>query len=252
MKLVKMRASTVNRQREIELLKEGLSEAGASTSTVANGSDGEVMQGLYARRQTEMFVPDPVVEGKVPKNNFGNIDLYVPSMLPKGAVHIPYKGVAKIARKLGIDHAEAVTAFEFRKRRANPVIEGVVVAAENESILLEAFWEAEQDAEEKAKIKREERVIKLWTRLVHGLRIRQRLQEQYANNGGGESSTLPLLMKENVLRKSPRTTRLRRPQRAGVSLSRRQTWWSRSTCRSINESTRTVTSFRFRLRTITR
>ncbi|KAL0069143.1 hypothetical protein AAF712_003829 [Marasmius tenuissimus] len=193
MKLVKMRASTVNRQREIELLKEGLSEAGASTSTVANGSDGEVMQGLYARRQTEMFVPDPVVEGKVPKNNFGNIDLYVPSMLPKGAVHIPYKGVAKIARKLGIDHAEAVTAFEFRKRRANPVIEGVVVAAENESILLEAFWEAEQDAEEKAKIKREERVIKLWTRLVHGLRIRQRLQEQYANNGGGESSTLPVV-----------------------------------------------------------
>jgi len=29
------------------------------------------------------------VQGKVPKNNFGNIDLYVPSMLPKGASHIP-------------------------------------------------------------------------------------------------------------------------------------------------------------------
>lgn len=34
-------------------------------------------------------------------------------------------------------------------------------------------------AEEKARVKREERVIKQWTRLIQGLRIRQRLQEQY-------------------------------------------------------------------------
>jgi xeroderma pigmentosum group C-complementing protein len=34
-------------------------------------------------------------------------------------------------------------------------------------------------AEEKARAKREERVIKQWTRLIQGLRIRQRLREQY-------------------------------------------------------------------------
>lgn len=44
-----------------------------------------------------------------------------------------------------------------------------------------AYWESAQDAEEKERIKREERVIKRWTRLVQGLRIRQRLQEQYAD-----------------------------------------------------------------------
>ncbi|KAF9262696.1 Rad4-domain-containing protein [Marasmius fiardii PR-910] len=199
LKFIKMRASTVNRQREIEMMKEGLPEAGTSASTELNGKDGgEIMQGLYARRQTERFVPDPVVDGKVPKNNFGNIDLYVPSMLPKGAVHIPFKGVAKIARKLGIDYAEAVTGFEFRKRRATPVIEGVVVAAENESVLLEAFWEAEQDAEEKAKFKREERVVKLWTKLVHGLRIRQRLIEQYADRNGRETSRNSPAVNEGV------------------------------------------------------
>ena len=34
------------------------------------------------------------------------------------------------------------TGFEFKKRRAFPVIEGVVIARENESALLEAslFW----------------------------------------------------------------------------------------------------------------
>jgi xeroderma pigmentosum group C-complementing protein len=71
-----------------------------------------------------------VVQGKIPKNDFGNIDLYVPSMLPPGGTHIPceycaatalklmlmlftsiVKGVAKIARKLGFDYAEAVVSY---------------------------------------------------------------------------------------------------------------------------------------------
>ncbi|KAF5377814.1 hypothetical protein D9615_006671 [Tricholomella constricta] len=175
LKMVKIRAGTINRMRELEVLKDELREAGDAGTSV-----GETMQGLYARNQTEPYMPDPVVNGKVPKNNFGNIDLYVPSMLPRGAVHVPFKGVAKIAKKLGFDFAEAVTGFEFKKRRAFPVNEGVVVAQENEAALLEAYWEAEQDAEKKARAKREERVIKQWTRLVQGLRIRQRLQAQYA------------------------------------------------------------------------
>ncbi|KAJ6582797.1 hypothetical protein B0H10DRAFT_1890357 [Mycena sp. CBHHK59/15] len=215
MKLVKMRASTLGRMREVEVLREGLRVAGehAEPEAEANGGGGEqgegsaerrakewgneVMQGLYAFSQTELYVPDPVVDvrpsfppfcvlgltrpsqGKIPKNNFGNIDLYVPSMLPAGAVHIPYKGTAKIAKKLRFDYAEAVTGFEFRNRRATALMEGVVVAAENEAAMLEAYWEAEHDAAEKAHAKKRERVLKRWTRLIHGLRIRQSLQEEY-------------------------------------------------------------------------
>lgn len=48
------------------------------------------------------------------------------------------KGVAKIARKLGFNYAEAVTSFEFKKGRAFPVISGIVVASENEQTILEA------------------------------------------------------------------------------------------------------------------
>ncbi|KAJ7073501.1 Rad4 beta-hairpin domain 3-domain-containing protein, partial [Mycena belliarum] len=89
------------------------------------GDRGEAMQGLYALSQTEPYVPDPVVNGKILKNRFDNIDMYVPSMLPAGAVHVPcksIKGTAKIARKLGFDHADAVTGFEFRNRRAAPIL----------------------------------------------------------------------------------------------------------------------------------
>ncbi|KAA1469725.1 Rad4-domain-containing protein [Dentipellis sp. KUC8613] len=175
MKWVKQRASTVNRKRELEILR----EAGTS----ADGNAEDVQQGLYAERQTELYQPAPVIDGVIPKNDFGNIDLYVPSMLPAGAAHVPHKGTAKIARQLGFDYAEAVTGFEFKKRRAFPVISGVVVAAENEEALLEAYWEAEHDAAQKEQAKRQQNAIKRWTRLVQGLRIRQRLQEQYASSG---------------------------------------------------------------------
>ncbi|KAF9525479.1 hypothetical protein CPB83DRAFT_859313 [Crepidotus variabilis] len=180
MKMVKVRAGTVNKLRELEVMKDELKVAGAAENDVHAGNP-DIMQGLYAYSQTEEYVPDPVIQGVVPKNNFGNIDLYVPSMLPEGAAHVPFKGVAKIARKLGFDFAEAVTGFEFKKRRAFPILEGIVVAAENEATLLEAYWEAETDAQEKARAKREERVLKQWTRLIQGLRIRQSLQEKYGS-----------------------------------------------------------------------
>ncbi|EGN98589.1 hypothetical protein SERLA73DRAFT_92039 [Serpula lacrymans var. lacrymans S7.3] len=185
MKMVKQRAATVNKRREIELALERAREDGSG-----GAGEEEMLQGMYARSQTELYQPEPIIDGKIPKNDFGNIDLYVPTMLPKGGAHIPFKGVAKIARKLGFDYAEAVTGFEFRKQRANPVIEGIVVASENEAVLLEAYWEAEQNAEEKARIKRQEQVLKRWTRLIHGLRIRQRLQKQYATDPEREQPEL--------------------------------------------------------------
>ena len=104
------------------------------------------------------------------------------------------------------------TGFEFKKRRAFPVLTGIVVAAENEAALLEvrllvlpasphftptetpsdppqAYWEAERDAEAKRRAKRQEAVLKRWTKLVQGLRIRQRLLEQYADRTVPSSST---------------------------------------------------------------
>jgi xeroderma pigmentosum group C-complementing protein len=68
------------------------------------------MEGLYAENQTELYQAPPVVDGEVPKNSFGNIDLFVPTMLPAGAAHIPYNGAGKVAKKLGISYAEAIVS----------------------------------------------------------------------------------------------------------------------------------------------
>jgi xeroderma pigmentosum group C-complementing protein len=58
-KEVKVKASTVNRQRELEVLREaGTSGSGANDK----GKGHEAMQGLYARRQTEVYVPPPIID----------------------------------------------------------------------------------------------------------------------------------------------------------------------------------------------
>lgn len=115
MKMVPVRAVTLTRKREVEEAER----------------DGEKLkQGLYALHQTDWIIPPPIVNGVIPKNAFGNMDCYVSTMVPKGAVHIPLKSTVRICKRLGIDFAEAVTGFEFGKQRAVPVITGVVVAEE--------------------------------------------------------------------------------------------------------------------------
>lgn len=162
MKEVPSRAVTIDRRRLIEAGKQ---------------SGHQVMDPLYGEWQTKLYIAPPIVNGEIPRNDFGNIDLYTPTMLPQGAIHLPQKGLGKIARKLGISYAEAVTRFEFRQQRATPVLEGIVVAEENAEAVLEAYheWAAQQAIKEEAK--KQARVIARWRRLIKGLQIRQRLED---------------------------------------------------------------------------
>lgn len=50
------------------------------------------------------------------------------------------QGIGKIARRLGIDFAEAVVDFEFVRHRSVPVTNGIVIAKENKNILLEVCY----------------------------------------------------------------------------------------------------------------
>ena len=52
-----------------------------------------------------------------------------------------------------------------------------------------AYWEAEHAAAQKEQEKRQQAILKRWTRLVQGLRIRQRMREQYGD-GTHRSGTL--------------------------------------------------------------
>lgn len=62
-----------------------------------------------------------------------------------------------------------------------PIIKGIVVAAENEQEVLDAYEESTIAAEERERMKREDRALKRWSKLVNGLRLRLRLQQEYGS-----------------------------------------------------------------------
>ncbi|XP_012286486.1 DNA repair protein complementing XP-C cells isoform X2 [Orussus abietinus] len=144
---------------------------------------GAVVKGqaleIFGKWQTTQYVPPEAKDGKVPRNEYGNVDLFKMCMLPKGTVHIDLPGLNRIARKLDIDCAPAVVGFNFGGMGAVPALEGYVVCSEYEDTLREA-WEVEQvEARKRAKEKREKRVYGNWRKLIKGLFIRERLAVKY-------------------------------------------------------------------------
>ena len=57
MKMIKQRAVTINKRRVVEM---ALADQNGDGS--GEGNEGGLMQGLYAKGQTELYIPPPVVD----------------------------------------------------------------------------------------------------------------------------------------------------------------------------------------------
>lgn len=116
MKVVKSSEQWYRLGREIKLGEQPLKYVTARPrlKRVSDDEDSEVCNGgqdgagrqtaLYVEFQTTLYEPPPVLYGKVPKNSFGNLDIFVPSMVPKGGVHLPCgaPGVFHMAPKVRV------------------------------------------------------------------------------------------------------------------------------------------------------
>jgi len=178
-KYVKSKVYTIKKKRMIEFSKQ---------NAVLNKDFnlGDEMVPLYGDWQTEPYVSPPVKNGIVPKSQFGNIDMFKPSMLPEGGTHLRIQGLGPLARKLNIDFANAVIGFDFRLGHCVPIIDGIVVATENVDLLLNKFEEFEIEKFRKFMEKREKRILSNWRRLVKGLLTRERLREKYGKKTSEE------------------------------------------------------------------
>lgn len=138
---------------------------------------------LFGVWQTEEYQPPIAVDGKIPRNEFGNVYMFKSCMLPVGCVHLRLPNLHRVARKLNIDCATAVTGFDYHCGFAHAVNDGYIVCEEHQEILKEA-WENEQDIQQKKEQeKREKRVVANWTLLVKGLLIKERLKRRYGQQG---------------------------------------------------------------------
>jgi xeroderma pigmentosum group C-complementing protein len=167
-KYVPWRAATTNRKREI-----------AEAEARLGGE--KLLQPLYSEDQTDWIIPPRIKNGVIPKNAFGNMDAYVPTMIPRGAVHLPFRSTKPICKKLGIDFAEAVTGFDFGARMAVPIITGVVVAEENAEMVMDQWRADEIERRRKEDLKRVNTAIGNWRKLMMGLRIGERIRNEYGD-----------------------------------------------------------------------
>ena len=131
--------------------------------------------GLYSIHQTQIYVPPPVTRGRITKNAFGNLDVYVPSMVPPGGAHIRHPLTQQAARALKIDYADAVTGFKFQGRQGTAIIEGAVVPEEHRAAVQAVIEGLEQEALEEESRARSLTALRLWSRFMKGLRIAERV-----------------------------------------------------------------------------
>lgn len=159
-------------------------------------SDNTTLTGLYSVEQTELYVPPPIIDGKVTRNAYGNIDVYVPSMVPEGGVLLRYPHIDVAAKMVGIDYANAVTGFDFGgtsskgakidrgKRNGGRVaaaarIDGIVIATEYEEAVRAVYEQMVEEQEEENKEMTIARALMTWRRYLTALRIKTRLERQH-------------------------------------------------------------------------
>lgn len=150
---------------------------------------GEATLGVYGSWQVEDYQPPVASGGKVPRNEYGNVELFKPCMLPIGCVHLPMPALHRVAKKLNIDVAPAMVGWEGYCGYSVPQFDGWVVCEEFKDVLLSA-WE-QYEAEERRKLheKKEKRVLGNWVLLVRGLFIREKLKGRFDLSDRGEPSS---------------------------------------------------------------
>lgn len=73
---------------------------------------------------------------QVPKNEYGNVEFFDcnPVFLPPGTVHLRGEQVGRVASRLGVDYAPALTGFESKQGRQVPVMDGIIVCTEHAQV----------------------------------------------------------------------------------------------------------------------
>jgi xeroderma pigmentosum group C-complementing protein len=146
--------------------------------------ESEAGLALFADYQTELYVPPPVVNGRIPKNKFGNLDVYVDSMIPPGGVHVRHPLAAQAAQVLGISFTDAVTRFEFRGRQGTAVIDGVVVSETQRVAMIAVIVGLQQQLAEEVEAERTRISLMVWKKWIHALQVRDRVNREYGPDKG--------------------------------------------------------------------
>ncbi|ORY62527.1 uncharacterized protein BCR38DRAFT_486797 [Pseudomassariella vexata] len=137
---------------------------------------------IFTEEQTVLYHAPAIVNGIIPKNRYGNLDVYVPSMVPEGGAYVADDLAAQAAYTLGIDYAPALTGFQFKGRQGTAVLYGVVVAAEHEEAVKTIISGLKDQEAEMERERRTRLALRAWKKFLTHLRIYQQNRDDYASD----------------------------------------------------------------------
>ena len=121
-------------ERAVRLLKHKM----ARMHKQLRGPDSTLMQlqraslcELFGAWQVDVLHIGRAVNGTVPKNARGHVELLGAYHLPHGCAHVLFASAALAARRLKVDYAPALVGWVLRGGRSLPLFQGIVVCAEH-------------------------------------------------------------------------------------------------------------------------
>lgn len=161
----------------------GASNDGDEKRQIQQGAEplADGMEELYALWQTSSWSPPIVNLGdSIPVNEFKNIEL---ALINPGLVHIDQKGLAVVAKNLGIPYAPCLLGFEGgRGGHRTPLVRGIVVHEHNAQLVREAGVEVHSHAIEQECQDRRHSILLRWKRLMVGLLTKDRIEREYGSD----------------------------------------------------------------------
>lgn len=120
----------------------------------------------------------------MPVNQHGNVDLFQPSMLPVGCVHVASEDAWKVAKLLGINYADACIGFMFGGGRAVPNISGIVICKEMEKHFNDSYKTL---LSEQLKIERDsccKKATNYWQKVIKVSRVYMHFRQKQREDSG--------------------------------------------------------------------
>lgn len=142
---------------------------------------------LYSFNQTCSFIKDKVVYNNdvavLPKNKFGNIEIFKEWMVPDGCAWLQMSHIETILsskKNSDINYVPVVTGFSFRKKGyAIPKKQGVLVPVEQVKQAKKFWLQVKLEQHQELNRQRSVRGLLTWYALLKRLRLKSRLDKTY-------------------------------------------------------------------------
>eukprot|EP00347_Sterkiella_histriomuscorum_P000058 403377346 len=142
-------------------------------------NDPERMAELYGYWQTIPWRNELTEDGKIPRNQYGNIEI-MSGPIPEGTIHIDIPKAALICKKLEIDFVPAVIGFEKGGNgKSHPCVSGVVTFKQHHQQVLDEYKKLAEQSKKRQQENITKKAKKAWKDLLRSILVKKYISSTY-------------------------------------------------------------------------